>query len=426
MTRPNVRQASPDDAPEDEASAAAGLSYDPALVALLEERLALHALRNDSIEDILTDFCETLLRRGVPIARVMVAWRVLHPLHRARDIIWRKGLGLVTDVYPHDEPHTQRFLGSPLRHLLYSESDDMRFRIADPDERRAFPEFDGFFSEGLTDYYGIKTAFGAFEIRGDDDGTMGMVVTFAADTPGGFTDAHIATFKRLRYMLAVASRTVIQRETARSVAHTYLGKTAGDRVLHGAIRLGDGEYIPALVWYADMRGSTACAERLEPAAYVALLNRFFAATAGAVMEHGGEVLDFIGDAVLAVFPTGEDHIDRALGALDQALCALEDLKDHPAFSDLPHPAGIALAMGTVMFGNIGVPDRLSFSVIGTTVNEVARIEGMTKVLAEPVLVTEAVRRQRPERWVSKGAYRLAGIAHPVELYGLAPGRLRCA
>jgi len=229
--------------------------------------------------------------------------------------------------------------------------------------------------------------------------------------------------------LAVACRQAIQKRVTANVANTYLGPTAGWRVLSGAIRRSDGEDINAVLWFSDLRGSTAMSERMDPREYLAFLNAYFECTAAPVIEQGGEILNFIGDAVLAIFPIESeigtrDAVRRATEAADAAMrlraesCAARDAEGRkPEF-------GIALSVGKVMFGNIGVPQRLAFSAIGRNVNAIHRIDQVTKQLGEPVLATEEVAKHDPDGWISVGAQQLNDFENPVRLFARASAKDR--
>ena len=186
--------------------------------------------------------------------------------------------------------------------------------------------------------------------------------------------------QKIQRRFAVACKTVIQARIARNISETYLGKEAGGRVLAGSIRRGDGTETKAVVWYNDMRNSTALADTMPGRDFIQLLNVYFDCTATPIIEAGGEVLDFVGDGVLAIFPYRDAEeqkvaIAAATNALRNVIKARDALNEERLEQGLfPIRFGIGLNTGTVMFGNIGVSQRLTFSVIGPTVNEVSRIE----------------------------------------------------
>jgi adenylate cyclase len=206
-------------------------------------------------------------------------------------------------------------------------------------------------------------------------------------------------------------------------------------VLQGLIRRGDAEDIHAVLWYSDLRGSTALADRLPRAVYLKLLNDYFDCTAGAVLAHGGQILSFIGDAVFAIFPIGAsaralgaspEHARAAAAALAAATAATRRLDDlNEARSDHRQPPlafGVALHLGDVTYGNIGIPERLDFTVIGPAANEVARLSSLCKALNRPVLVSAALAGLLPAApFVSLGVHAFRGVREPQEVLAPAGG-----
>jgi len=191
--------------------------------------------------------------------------------------------------------------------------------------------------------------------------------------------------------------------------------------LVGYIGRGDTETIHSVIWYSDMRNSTRLAETMAPQDYLATLNSVFEATAGPVIEEGGEVLLLIGDAVLALFPTAkftEREAAAAAGrASREALKRLEALNTTRRQEGLPGVAcGIALHVGDLTYGNIGIPQRLQFTAIGPAANQVARIETLTKVLERPLLASAAFAHLLDCPWQSLGSHALRGVSDPIEVF----------
>jgi adenylate cyclase len=222
------------------------------------------------------------------------------------------------------------------------------------------------------------------------------------------------------------------RRTAKTVLETYLGHLTGERVLNGLIHRGEGEDIHAVLWLCDLRGSTPLADKLPRRAFLELLNDYFECMAGAVLAHRGEVLKFIGDAMLAIFPIGSitEHPERcpehmractdAIAAAREAMHRMTDLNRQRAErGEPPLRFGIALHLGDVMYGNVGAPGRLDFTVIGPAVNEAARLEAMCKTLARPLVISAEFARVLPESLVSLGVHALRGVRRRHELFTLA-------
>ena len=208
---------------------------------------------------------------------------------------------------------------------------------------------------------------------------------------------------------------------------TYLGAAAGGRVLDGLIKRGAGEPIQSVIWVSDLRGFTDLSERLSGPDMITLLNVYFGCLAGAVLDQGGEVLKFIGDGLLAVFPfasfeTEQAAAQAALTAAEQAYSDLERLNATPPAEITTiagwHPlrTGIALHEGEVFFGNVGAPGRLDFTVIGRAVNAASRVEALSKSLGRTILITETVAARLDRPLDDLGRHPLRGVAQPVAIF----------
>jgi adenylate cyclase len=214
---------------------------------------------------------------------------------------------------------------------------------------------------------------------------------------------------------------------AASLLDTYLGPHAGERVLNGLIRRGDGEDIRAVIWFCDLRGSTPLAQSMSRDEFLACLNDFFDCVAGAVLDQGGQILRFIGDAALAIFPI-EDESDttglqascqRAIAAAREASARMKSYNAGRVKVSAPELGyGIGLHVGEVTYGNIGTGNRLEFTVIGEAANLAARIESLCKTLGEPVLLSADFATCNPDQVVSLGEHSLQGIDAPVEIFAL--------
>lgn len=381
----------------------------------LEEWLIREALGAPRIPDIFPAMCARMCEVGLTVDRAMLAWMTLHPLFEAESVLWRSEGFVEHAQHRHDDQETEDWLLSPMKAVRDSGDPVLRRRLSGPEAELDFPLCTDLATQGFTDYLIISTNFHVPALP-DFSGRTGIMVSWATREPGGFTDEAVEAIEYLQTRLALTCQASIQGVIAATIAETYLGPRAGARVLSGQIRHGDGERIKAVVFYCDLRGSSALADRLGAEAYLKLLNTYFAATAGAVAAEGGEILDFIGDAVLAVFPTDIEGFvpaaRRAIGAVAAVRSRLAEVPDEIR-------CGIALSAGSVMFGNIGIEDRLTFSVIGRTVNAAARIEALTKSLGCPVLVTKEIAAVEPELFMDAGLYALAGFTEPVELFCLS-------
>lgn len=362
-----------------------------------------------------------LVRAGVSVYRIRVSMRILHPVCIGSAHTWYRDTDEVEEYFP---PHAvlleDRYLTSPLA-AIYDGAAAIRRRLDVPNPKLDYGILRDLLEEGATDYVAMPLNFA--------DGRKGAL-TIASDQPGGFTTAHLAMIDEALPAIAHGFEVHALRQTARSILDTFLGPLSGERVLRGLIRRGDGEDIYAVLWYSDMRGSTRLADRLPRPEFLSLLNDYFDCTAGAVLAHGGQVLSFIGDAVFAIFPLGKAGsgapaqpdeyraaCTAAVTAARDALHRLSELNTQRLALGEPRIAlGIGLHRGEVTYGNIGVPERLDFTVIGPAANEVARLAALCKRLERPILISAAVAAVVPEGFVSLGFHGLAGVREPVEVF----------
>ncbi|MEL6751971.1 MAG: adenylate/guanylate cyclase domain-containing protein [Pseudomonadota bacterium] len=394
------------------------------LVSEIGEWLVDQALSEPDIVTMFDQVCHKLYAIGVPVRRARLTWPTLHPLFTAETIMWHRGQETEFEQFRHQEQASDAWNASPMKYMLETGNDVLRRNLDGPNRIVDFPVLSDLIELGMTDYLLIATSFERNQDTEDMRG-RGLFVSWASDREGGFSDDDLLALKRIQRRFAAACKSVVQTRIARNITETYLGRQAGGQVLEGAIRLGDGHETKALVWYSDMRNSTSLADTMEPRAFLDMLNEYFDATAGAAIAHGGEVLDFIGDAVLAIFPFEgpegrKTAVRAATRAVRDALSAAE--KTNAARKErglIAFDFGVAMNIGKVMFGNIGVASRLSFSVIGPTVNEVERIEKLTKALQCPVLVSADVASAEPDLWHSHGFHQLIGVSQECELFGLS-------
>lgn len=394
------------------------------LVTEINDWLMDQALSETDMISLFEGLCKRLHAIGIPVERARLMWPTLHPLFQAETILWSHGGVTEFEQFQHQDTESPEWLSSPMKYMFDHEMTTMRRHLEGPHRLIDFPILADLLEQGMTDYLAMYTSL-AMNPQSERKKKLGIIVTWASSRPGGFSDEALEAMERIQRRFAVACKTVIQARIARNISVTYLGKDAGAQVLSGSIRRGDGNETEAVVWYNDLRNSTALADTMAGADFIQMLNTYFDCTASLVIDAGGEVLDFIGDGVLAIFPyrdeAGRDAaITAATVALRNVLEARDRLNADRAENGLfPLRFGIGLNIGKVMFGNIGVQQRLTFSVIGPTVNEVSRIESLTKATGMDALVTGAIARLHPEYWHSIGNQRLDGVAQEIELFALA-------
>ncbi|WP_442579471.1 adenylate/guanylate cyclase domain-containing protein [Mesorhizobium sp. ASY16-5R] len=367
------------------------------------------SLAGDDLETMVRGFCERLAAAGMPIARVHLSFSMLHPLYDALGFTWERGAGMRIEGFRQKPGEkSDRFLRSPYYHLLTNKLDHLRRRI-DYSGPAEFPIFDDLKDLGVTDYLAFRHMFNA----GKDQGMMG---SWATDAPSGFSEGMIAALLRVQNHLAVAAKMAVLNRLADNMLTTYLGNDAGKRVLSGNIRRGQGDTIRAALVMADMRGSTMLAEQEGREAYIDTLNRFFDAIAAPFNRRGGQILSFLGDGFIAVYPCDRHHepseiaCRAALSAAFKAtgrMNALNEDRKRQGLSEIGY--GIGLHVGNVMFGNVGLNDRLTFSAFGSAVNEVQRLQTLTKKYPQNVIASQDFAAYCGGGWITLGREKLRGV-----------------
>jgi adenylate cyclase len=390
----------------------------------ISDWLVHETLGDRPLEELVSGCCERLWAAGVPLYRVVVALPTLHPLYAAYGVLWTRGKGVSRFEQDRAGLALPYYTRSPFAYLVRHDLPFVRRRIEGAAAADDFPILAELRAEGVTDYAAVRIRMST--VSGGDPRFNGVMASWATDTPGGFSDGHLTAVQRLLQSLAVACKVRLTEGMTRNVLVAYLGREAGERVLRGTIGRGDGATIRSAIWFSDLRDSTPLAERLTRDEFIAALNCYFDATAGAVMAEGGEVLRFIGDAVLAIFPIGGDPASaacrRAVAAARAACARLAASNESRQARGEPRLAfGLGLHVGDLMFGNIGVPERLEFSVIGPAANEVARLESASKGLGRTVLATRAFAEQLDQPWEPLGPQVLRGVGDPIDVFAMPEG-----
>ena len=369
-------------------------------------------------EALVQGFADMLVAAGQPIWRLRVLIRTLHPQVLASVYTWQDDFDEIEVHHPTYEVLEKReFQDSPFATILRGEG-GIRRRLNGPSPKLDFPVLRELKEKGATDYVAIPLKFSDSRLN---------IITLVSKASDGFTTEQLGALYEILPMLARVMEVHALHRTAESLLNTYLGRNTGRRVLDGLIKRGDGDDVHAVIWFSDLRSSTRLSETLPRPAYLALLDGFFDAMAGAVMDHGGEVLKFIGDSVLAIFPI-DDPCSKQPVAPVNAIAAVRDAEGRMAKLNQERQAegkpvlgyGISLHRGDLTYGNIGASGRLDFTVIGPAVNQAARIQDMCKEFGVPVLVSESFAKSFAGELVSFGEHQLRGIEVKQELFTLAP------
>jgi adenylate cyclase len=367
-------------------------------------------------DEVLAELCARLTSCGIPLWRVAVFVQTLHPQIMGRAFFWRPEHGVEVNDASYSMLESDDFRDSPVAEV-HAAVRTLRWRLSDPDCPLHFRLLRRLREEGATDYLAAPLIF--------TDGAV-HVASWTTRQPGGFTPDQLAGIEAIIRPLARVAEVRALRRTAANLLDTYVGNHAGARILAGHIRLGDTEAIDAAIWISDVRRSTRLAELLPPDRFIELLNRYFDCQIPTLSAHGGEVLKFMGDGLLAIFPIGErgdvgEVCRQALAAARVAagnVVRLDDTLRSPA-QDPERPLfGVALHVGRVLYGNIGSAGRLDFTCIGPAVNLAARLERLAAKLGRTILASEefATCCSAGEELTRIGAFRLPGFAAEQTIY----------
>lgn len=364
-----------------------------------------------------------LIAAGIPLWRVMVGMEELHPLVEGRSCTWLRGEAeIVMKPYQRAEwnAREEEWQRSPYYRLHMDKKTRLRRRRGENYRQDEFPVVDEVFAKGASDYVAYRLPYAAGTQSSDTDC---LFASWATDKEGGFADAHLAVIDRLMPVMSLALRSRSVVRSAENLMTTYLGRDAGKRVLCGQIERGRTERLNAAIWFSDLAGFSRIADT-EPDKIVPLLNDYADCQVAAIHAQGGQVLKFIGDGILAIFPIDDPAAAcrRALDAAEGALAGQVALNKRRAEAKLPVTRFyVGLHLGEVLYGNIGSSDRLDFTVVGPAVNEASRIAALCRSVDRDLVVSAdftAAARLSENRLVSLGRFALKGVTKAQEMFTL--------
>ncbi len=364
------------------------------------------------IGPLIGGFAEQLVSAGVPVTRMTMSWQTLHPQALVAAYYLDADQGSREVTVPYGADLTSAYLKSPIR-LIFEGAEEVRRTLSGPSAKVDFPILDELKERGIVEYLALPVTF-------SDDVTH--AVTFATTATAGFSEDHVSLVRNALIVFGPIAEVQAVRQIARTILETYLGQASGPKVLEWSITRGDLETIDAALWYCDLRDFTGLSQTLSSTEIISLLNDYFGVAESAIETHGGEILKFIGDAVLAIFPLGSEKstaevLRNASAAACEALASRSEIAaDKP---DLDVDFGVALHVGRVANGNVGAPNRLDFTVIGPAVNLVGRIAGLCGELMVPYVASDAFVTASEESFRPLGTFSLKGIAKPEAIFTLS-------
>ncbi len=387
----------------------------PPKVSVHSDTDVVHWLTNDTrderfLDNIFAELCVRLQRAGIPLKRATLHILIHHPQWLGARFLWADGMhdAEIARV-DYDVRERSEYIGSPANEL-FDGATEVRENL-EREGGRKHAVYDEMRAKGLTDY----VAWPLYHTLGKQH-----MVTFATNRPGGFDADDIAGLLKLLPGLALVSEIRIKNRLARTLLETYVGSHASELILAGATRRGSGTTVRAAIMICDLRDFTKISDNWPRDDVIDLLNGYFDAMAEPVVRHGGEILKFIGDGMLAIFPLSEPsacaNLLRAVAEARQAMVALNEKNAETGREHLNY--GIGVHVGDVMYGNIGSRTRLDFTVIGPAVNMASRIEAFTKQVGKPVLLSRAFADfvKGDFELERVGEYPVRGFNDPIELF----------
>ena len=372
------------------------------------------------LDNLFAELCQRLRQDGLPLERATMHLRTLHPQFQGARVLWRTDLA-EAELYlmKHEIMDDPRFANSPVR-ALYEGADGFRQRLdLPPDAGTAeYGIYADLREQGYTDYVALPMQF--------TDGRR-HATSWSTKRPGGFSTEDLVQINDTLAVLQLAVEIRSNRRITKNLLNAYVGEHAGARILSGEIRRGSGATVRAAVWNSDLRGFTRISEQWPRDDVITWLNEYFDVMAAPVEKFGGEILKFVGDGMLAIFPLeNPEACNGALQAAVEARNGMRELNERRiARGSFELGFGLALHVGDVMYGNIGTETRLDFTVIGPAVNVTSRLQTLTKELRRQVLLSAPFAYLcgcSADVLTTLGKFPLRGVDEPIEVFGLSAER----
>jgi adenylate cyclase len=374
--------------------------------------------------DLVREFCERSRAAGLDLSRGIVFIDTLHPIFEGRGFRWGDINSNESDAFEYGSTSegeaAENWQRSPFYAMLQSGQNEL---CIDGGDQR-FKMTTNLRNDGHRHFLTFVHRFGEAGIIGEMDCVYSL---WCMRHDNGFDDNARRAMRDLVPLLGLAVKSAAHARIARTLGQVYLGRDAAERVLSGRISRGVADRINAVLWFSDLRGSTAIGEAMEPTEIIPFLNDYADAAIGAIHDEGGDVLKLMGDGVLAIFNQDDMGAARraALRAENQFRKNIQSLNERRASENRPvTTAYVGLHIGEVFYGNIGSEERLDFTVVGPAVNEVSRIASMCRSVDRELLVSSAflagLNTEGGTHFVSTGRYALRGIGRAQELYTLDP------
>jgi len=396
----------------------------------MDERLAMNELHglvdwivdkgicSNSIEDVLLGTSRQLVALGYPLLRTSILMPAIDPTQRGFSVSWSSIDGVSTEIQVHGSAGQELFERSPIFHLLSNNLLFARWNLLAGEATNAYPLLSELREQGATEYALKLISFPGETVLG------GMGFSMAAVSPLEFSDKQIDDLDTFLPVLGLACYRIAATRVSTEMLAVYTGLRTSGKILSGQTARGEGTAIYAAILLADLKNFTALSEAYEANRIVGWLNEHFEAIGGAVEANGGEILKFMGDSVLTIFPADVDMPEtacrKAFAAAKMARVANDELNMRRSTAGDPEIlVDIVLHVGEIFYGNVGSSRRLDFTAIGKAVNEAARIERLCDEVGRSLLVSESFADHFETEFEKVGTFTLRGVAAAADVFGLS-------
>ena len=357
------------------------------------------------------NYCRVLVADGLPIWRAVLGTETLHPEQLGGQLVWLAEAEQTEMIYAHGVENTSTYLESPLRVV---DETGRPFRCRLSGAPASMPLLRELQQSGATDYLIVPFAF--------LDRTRSASMSFATRAADGFSDPELDQLEIAARLISPYAERHALRRIAVDLLDTYVGRQAGERIFSGQVKRGAVDVIDAAILMADLRGFTVMSNQQGLPQVIETLDAWFECVAAAIATHGGEILKFMGDGLLAIFRSEGDSADackRAAAAALEAFRGVDTLNaERVSAGNASVEFVVGLHVGEVGFGNIGGRQRLDFTVLGPAVNYASRLQDLAKSVGRCILLSRRVSELIPDPVIDLGDHSLRGIGDTERVFEL--------
>lgn len=364
------------------------------------------AARLETAGDVWRELCAMLIDSGIALQTAVLEMSAIHPMFSKVFHVWRPASGLELWY----KTHNNEKLVS--QQELFGGNHSKGVAASQPMNSKRIPD----------ELIASRVPEAALSLPLAGMNSSESVVRFVHVNGTPFTCHEIQLIHHIAPVLSLVLELKLLRRRSRLVLAAYVGDDPADEILKGHIQRGDVSDIKAAIMLCDLRGFTELSNRHSSRQLVAKLNEYFDLVVPHIIENEGELLKFIGDGVLAIFPIrteqslARDVCKRAFTAGQSILASLDKRNNASDAVSEEFRTSLAFHYGEVSYGNIGSGRRLDFTVVGRDVNLVSRIETLSKDLDERLLMSASFAQLMTSPLTEVGRYHAKGFKDLQSIY----------